>query len=215
MKREFLEKIEVGGVKLPADVIDSIMLEHGKGVEGTKTELAAKIQELATVTTERDGLKTQISQRDNDIKDLRTQIGDSEELNNKLTALQTKYDADTADLQKQISDQSINFATEKFFGQFEFASELAKKAAIADFKEQNFKLDEKTGDFLGGKEWLDNLRQSDPAAFKVTEQNNNDDGGNQNLPFFVAPTGGSPSANNGGKGGFDFGFAGVRERPKD
>ena len=214
MKREFLESIEVGGVKLPAEVIDSIMKEHGNSVNGTKATLAAKIQELETMTTERDGLKTQISDRDRDIEDLRRQIGDSDELNGKLTKLQNKYNTDTAALQKQLTEQALSFATDKFFGQFEFASELAKKAAIADFKAQKFKFDEGTGNFLGGKEWIDNLKQSDPAAFKVTQQNNNGDGGNQNLPFFVASTGGNSSAN-GGKGGFDFGFAGVRERPKD
>lgn len=218
MKREFLEAIEVNGVKLTKEVIDSIMDENGKDVEAGKNALAA----LTTVTTERDGLKNQIANRDKDIKTLREQVGNSEALNNKLTELQSKYDKDTAELQKKIADQNLNHATEKFFSQFEFASELAKKAAIADFKEQGFKLDEKTGEFKDGKEWIESLKQSDPAAFKSKEAPNEikadrDNGGAGgagfgNSPYFVAPTGTGANGNgdNGGANPFNFNFAGVR-----
>ena len=226
MKREFLEAIEVNGVKLTKEVIDSIMDENGKDIQAGKDALAAKEQQVATLTAERDGLKTQITDRDKDIKSLREQAGNSEALNNKLTELQSKYDNDTAALQKKIADQTLDHATEKFFSQFEFASELAKKAAIADFKAQGFKLDDK-GDFTGGKDWVEALKKSDPAAFKP-EADPNGDGdkgkggaggaggaGFGNSPYFVAPTG---TGNNGGgdKGGanpFNFNFSGVRSAP--
>lgn len=230
MKREFLEAIEVNGVKLPKETIDSIMDENGKDIEAGKTALATKEQEVATLTAERDGLKTQIADRDKDIKSLREQAGNSAELNTKLTELQSKYDKDTADLQKKIADQTLDHATEKFFSQFEFASELAKKAAVADFKAQGFKLDEKTGEFQGGKDWVEALKKSDPAAFKPETNPDGDgqgDGGNGgaggaggagfgNSPYFVAPTGtgNNGGGNNGGANPFNFGFAGVRSAPE-
>ena len=231
MKREFLEAIEVNGVKLPKETIDSIMDENGKDIEAGKTALATKEQEVATLTAERDGLKTQIADRDKDIKTLREQAGNSEALNTKLTELQSKYDKDTADLQKKIADQNLDHATEKFFSQFEFASELAKKAAVAEFKAQGFKLDEKTGEFQGGKDWVEALKKSDPAAFKAEANPNGDGQGNGgnggaggaggagfgNSPYFVAPTGtgNNGGGNNGGANPFNFGFAGVRSAPSE
>jgi len=223
MKREFLEGLEVNGVKLPKEVIDSIMDENGKDVQAGKDALAAKVQELTTMTEERDGLKSQIAERDKDIKELRKTAGDNQALTTQLTELQTKYDKDTADLQKKLSDQSRDFATEKFFSQFKFTSELAKKAAIAEFKEQKFEQDDK-GEFRGGKDWVEKLKASNPAAFEAEEDPNNkgDDGnggnggdggsGGSGYPSFVAPTGNQGNGGNGGGGDnpFNFAFSGVR-----
>lgn len=230
MKREFLENLNVNGAKLPKEIIDSIMDENGKDIQAGKNALEAKEKELATVTTERDGLKTQIADRDKDIADLQKKVGDNDELKNQLTTLQTKYNTDTSALQKKIDDQNNDYATEKFFSQFKFTSELAKKAAMADFKAQNFKRDDK-GEFQGGKEWVEKLQKDNPTAF-VTDDGNgggagNDSGnggnngagggaGNGNLPYFVAPTN-----NNGGNGGggnetpFNFNFGGVRPAPTE
>ena len=54
MKREFLEGLDLGeGVKLSKEAIDAIMAEHGKDIEGQKST-------IPSLTTERDGLKTQL-----------------------------------------------------------------------------------------------------------------------------------------------------------
>lgn len=215
MKREFLEAIEINGAKLPKEVIDSIMDENGKDVQAGKNALA----ELTRVSAERDGLKSQIADRDKDIKSLQKQVGDNADLATQLSNLQAKYDKDTSDLQARISEQSINHATEKFFAQFEFTSELAKKAAIAEFKEQKFKLDEKTGDFLGGKDWVEGLKKTNPGAFKAEPNTDGDKGGagrsgNGGNPYFVGPTGGGASGNDGATP-FNFGFSGVRAAPSE
>lgn len=209
MKREFLEAIEVNGVKLTKEAIDSIMAENGKDIEGIKTQLSAKEQELATKTTEAEGYKTQLSERDKDIKELKAQAGNSEELNTKLTELQTKYDTDTSNLKKQLDDQSTDHAMEKFFGGYEFASELAKKAAMADFKAKQFKIDEK-GNFAGGKEFMEDLKKTDPAAFKPAEDTNK----NPPLPSFAGPTGTGSGSGGDNKNPFNFGFSAIRNNEK-
>lgn len=54
MKREFLEGLDLGGgTKLPKTVIDAIMNENGKDIEAQKTT-------ITTLTTERDGLRSQL-----------------------------------------------------------------------------------------------------------------------------------------------------------
>jgi hypothetical protein len=219
MKREFFETFEVGGAKFPKEIIDAIMAENGKDIEALKAALAEKEAAVVALTTERDGLSTQIKDRDKDIKALREQAGNSEALNKQLTDLQGKYDTDTAALQKQLTDQSFTHATDKFFSGVEFASELAKKAAISDFKEQGFKFGN-DGKCEPGAAWLEALKKSDPAAFKVKESEPADPDGNQNQqgggnPFFVAPTGNqNPQGGGDAANPFSFSFSGVRPAPE-
>ncbi len=62
MKREFLEGLELGeGVKLPKSAIDAIMAENGKDIE-------AKNNAITALTTERDGLQTQLDTARAEIK---------------------------------------------------------------------------------------------------------------------------------------------------
>ena len=211
MKREFLEGLEVNGVKLTKEIIDSIMDANGKDIEAGKNALSAKEAELASVTTERDGLKSQIADRNKDIKALQEKVGNNEELTKQLTELQTKYDTDTTALQQKIADQSIGYATEKFFADVKFTSDLAKKAAIADFKEQKFKYDDKTGEFIGGKDWVENLKKSNTAAFESDPAAKPNEPTEPKHPYFSGPTTRQDgSGNNSNAPVFHFGFAGVR-----
>lgn len=212
MTRDFLRSAIEG---ITDEQITAILNENGKDLTESKNALALKEQELATVKTERDGLNTQIASRDKDIKDLQSQVKGNEGLEQQLKDLQDKYDKDTADLKNTLSEQAISHATEKFFTGVEFSSTLAKNAAMSQFKEQGFKLDEKTGEFIGGKDWLENLKKTEPAAFKVEEQKNNDGDPSNNpgfLPHFTNPNGtqNQDGANGGKSNPFSFNFAGVR-----
>ena len=77
----------------------------------------------------------------------------------------------TADLQQKLKDQQTEFetskATEAFFDGVEFSSQLAREAAISQFRSKAFKLE--NGTFQGGKEWLEELRKNSPDAFKPAE----------------------------------------------
>lgn len=217
MTREFLKKIMP---EITEEQITSILDENGKDLTDSKNALAAKEQEIATITTERDGLKNQIESRDKDIKDLQTKVNGQSELEQQLKDLQGKYDKDTADLNEKLSTQAYDHATEKFFASYEFASDLARKAAVSDFKEQKFKIDETTGEFLGGKDWIENLKKSDPAAFKAEENNDDDNDGNGGFnPYFTNQNGNQNNNPNGGAGSgdnpFNFNFSGVRSHEKN
>ena len=55
MKREFLEGLDLGeGVKMPKSAIDAIMAENDRDIE-------AKNNTITSLTTERDGLQTQLN----------------------------------------------------------------------------------------------------------------------------------------------------------
>lgn len=162
--------------------------------------------DLTARDTEIAGLKNQLKERDADIKELRKQSGNSEELNTKLTELQTKYDTDTKALEKQMEDLRMDHAVEKFFAPIPFASELARKAAISEFRGKNFKLE---GDkFQGGEEFITELKKSDPAAFKAEEPKNGGEPENISLPHFTKSLNQAPPVAKGNL--FNFGFTRLR-----
>jgi hypothetical protein len=98
MKREYLE-----GLGLEKDVIDKIMSEHGRTVEGNK-------QKLVDATTSLDDVKAQLSQRDKDLKDLKKQAEGSEGLQTKFTELEKKYNQDKLDYETKIKDTQLSSA---------------------------------------------------------------------------------------------------------
>jgi chromosome segregation ATPase len=98
MKREFLEKL-----KIEKEVVDQIMAEHGKTVQGLNSQ-------IDTLKASETGLKDQLTQRDKDLADLKKNAGDSEELKTKYDDLQAKYKADTKELGEKITDAQVTAA---------------------------------------------------------------------------------------------------------
>lgn len=68
MKREFFKKM-----KLTDEQIGAIMAENGKDVTGLK-------EQVNSLTTEKDGLQSQLTERDTQLKDLKGKVKDSDEL---------------------------------------------------------------------------------------------------------------------------------------
>ena len=230
MKREFLtELFKKHNIEVPKEAVDAIMDENGKDLETSKKDLDKAKTDLAAEQTKAKELGDQIKKRDTDIAELQKQTATSDETKKALTDLQAKYDADTKTLQetldnqkkeaeKQLQEQALSHATEAFFKDLPFASELARKAAISDFKAAGLKLDD-SGKFLGADDWVKQLRETDPAAFKPEDDNAANNGGGANRsPYFVAPSsnnGGNSGPDGGDKSGFNFSnrFTRLRQPP--
>lgn len=76
MKREFLKDLG-----LTDEVIEKVMTEYGKDVQDSNSKLASAEQE-------RDSLKSQVEDRDNQIKGLSEKTNNSDDLNNQIEKLQ-------------------------------------------------------------------------------------------------------------------------------
>ena len=68
--------------------------------------------------------------------------------------------ADKAKLEELTAD----YAAERLFGGYKFANDRVRKSVLDEFKGKGFKLGE-DGEFVGGKEFLDGLKQSEPDIF--------------------------------------------------
>lgn len=180
MKRDFLK--ELG---LEDAVIDKIMAEHGKTVTRLNDKIGAK-------NTEYEQLKGDYEKAQNEVNEFKKI--DIESLKSEANEWKAKYEA-------YETDAAIN----KYFEQYKFTSELAKKATITEFKNQKFKL--KDGKFEGADDFMKKFVEENKSAFEEENDNKNSgtdlrNGGN---PYYQY----QPSA--GGNGGSDAFLSGLSD----
>jgi hypothetical protein len=176
MKREFLEGLDLGnGVKLSKAAIDTIMAENGKDIEEGKNSKNT----IATLTTERDGLREQLETANATIKSYTDM--DIDGIRQAAKEWETKYNTDTAALQAQLEAANYGFAVKEAVAGIRFSSESAKKAFLADLTAKKLPL--QNGKLLGLEDYTKTYQDSDPGAF-VSEEDDK-------TPVFVRGTAGT------------------------
>lgn len=101
MKRESLKQME-----LSEEQIEKIMSMNGADIENAKQSVG----DVDAIKQENDTLRSQIADRDKDIKSLQKQTKDNDELTNQLQSLQDKYQQDTDQLNQQLQETKFNSA---------------------------------------------------------------------------------------------------------
>lgn len=139
MKRDFLKNLDLGnGAHLSDDLVEQIMAEAGK----TKTEMQNAITSL---TTERDGLQSQLSDANATIQSYKDM--DIDGIKQSAADWETKYNTDTQALKDQLESTKYGYAVENAVGSLKFTSESAKKAFLADLTAKQLPIQE--GKLLG------------------------------------------------------------------
>jgi hypothetical protein len=182
MKRDELEKLG-----LTKEQIDAVMTSNGADIEAAKKDVKQLTDDVAAITTERNTLQEQIKARDTDIAELKKATGDNEALTKKYADLQTKYEGETKELNATIAQQRYDVAAEKAFAGVTFASKLALKAALAEFKAKGYK-PTADGKFAEAQGFIDSLRTEDPKAFLPEDkggEGGDDDKGDEKPPKFT------------------------------
>ena len=101
MKREFLEGLKIGdGQKLEKSIIDSIMAENGKEINGLKDDHKKAVEALEA---ERDGFKAQLDDAQKKLKgfdgvDVNELQGKVAQLTQDIDDNKKKYEAEIADI---------------------------------------------------------------------------------------------------------------------
>lgn len=145
-----LELLKKFGIELTTDQSKQLKevadKEFVSAADAAKT--AAKVEELTK----------QLAERDSDLEKLKAN-NKSEELGKQFDELNKKYAEATDKLAKQETD----YAAEKLLSGYKFASERVKNSVLEEFKNKGFKYE--NGAFVGGKEYLEDLKKSEPDAF--------------------------------------------------
>ncbi|AWN07896.1 TPA: phage scaffolding protein [Listeria monocytogenes] len=154
MQREYLK-----GLGLEDEVINKVMAENGKDITAAK-------QQLSEVEAERDGLKSQLTQRDKDIDDLKKDSGTSEELKKQIEDLQKKNTDLESNYQSEIAETKKNSAIE-----LALASAKAKNPKAVRALLDNDKLELTDEGLKGLDEQLGALQESDAYLFAQESEN--------------------------------------------
>lgn len=158
MQREFLK-----GLGLDDEAIEKVMAEHGKDVTAAK-------QQMSDVEAERDGLKTQLQERDKDIEDLKKNSGTSEELKQQITELQQKNKELETTYQSELAETKKNSAIELALAGAKAKNPKAVKALL-DID----KLELTDEGIKGLDEQLQTLQESDSYLFGEETKASNPD----------------------------------------
>lgn len=159
MMEKIITLLKAFGIELSAD--QRKQLDEVGAKEFVPAEAAAADK------TKLEELTKQLADRDKDLEKLKAD-NKSEDLQKQLDELNAKYKQDTDSLNAKLSAQEADYAAEKLFGGYNFASERVRKSVLDEFRSKDFKLE--NGEFVGGKEYLDGLKTTEPDVFAAEKQ---------------------------------------------
>ena len=153
------------GIELSAD--QTAQVKEVLGREFVAAEDAAK------KNTELEELKKQLERRNADLEKLKAEAASksdttSAELKKQLEELNAKYKTDTENLTAKLTAQETDFAAERLLDGYKFANDRVKKSVLEEFKGKGFRYE--NGAFVGGKEFLEELKKNEPDVFAKEQQ---------------------------------------------
>lgn len=156
-----MKRNQLKDLGLDEDQIKAVMDLNGEDINNAKSGNDAIVEE-------NNALKAQIAERDKDLKNLRKNAKDNEELSNSYKELEAKYKNDTADLTNKLNQTRLTSAVDRALN----ASKVRDTKAIKGFLDMDkVKLDEQ-GNLSGLDEQIKEIRQTAPYIFdEGTKQN--------------------------------------------
>lgn len=156
-----MKRNQLKDLGLDEDQIKAVMDLNGEDINNAKSGNDAIVEE-------NNALKAQIAERDKDLKNLRKNAKDNEELSNSYKELEAKYKNDTADLTNKLNQTRLTSAVDRALS----ASKVRDTKAIKGFLDMDkVKLDEQ-GNLSGLDEQIKEIHQTAPYIFdEGTKQN--------------------------------------------
>lgn len=157
MERDFLEK-----QGLNAEQVKAVMAQAGKETNALRDDYDRK---LASLNDQVDGYKSQISDRDKQIKTLGSQAKDNEELKAKVAEFEKANKEKDKEWSSKLASQKKEFAISSALSK---AGALENKAVLPFIDTGKVSLDE-NGNLLGFQEQVDAAKQNYGFLFKKDE----------------------------------------------
>lgn len=157
MERDFLEK-----QGLNADQIKAVMAQNGKETNALRDDYDRK---LASLNDQIDGYKSQVTDRDKQIKSLSTAAKDNEDLRAKFAEVEKANKEKDKEWSSKLASQKKEFAISSALSK---AGALENKAVLPFIDTGKVSLDE-NGNLLGFQEQVDAAKQNYGFLFKKDE----------------------------------------------
>ena len=213
MKREDIARIFEGATEAQ---ITEILNLHSADIGSAKAGTAQQITALQAQVTD---LQSQMAQRDTDMATLQEQLtaaqtdaGKLTEAQTQLQTLQTKYAADQKKWDEKIAKQAYDFAIREAAAKLQFTSAAAQRDFVREATGK--KLAFENGKIMGFDDFTEAYRAENPGA--LVEKKEEPAQPAEPKPEIVAPkTPQGAAAAAAATDAFNFGFLGVRPRPKE
>ncbi len=179
-----MERKDLTELGIEAEAVDKIMEMYGKDVNPIK-------QENESLKAEVKSYKEQVADRDNQLDEIKTKVGDEEGLKATIEALKNANKSKDEAHQNLVNQVKLDYEIKLALNEAGAKNERAVKALI-DL--DTVKINE-DGQLIGLNEQLANLKSTDDYLFNATHVNNIDD--SQNNSEQTPP----PSLNPGGAQG--------------
>lgn len=150
MKREFLT-----GLGLEAGVIDQIMTENGKDIEGYKAQLGVQKGLVTDLTSQLNEAQTKVKEYEKVDVNALTQERDS---------YKSQYEQALKDKDSAVAQVKYDSALDSYLGKFQFSSSFAKDGIRSALADKKLKLTDK-GEFEGIEDTMKELQESYKDAF--------------------------------------------------
>ena len=200
--KNIYELLKSIGVEVPEDKkesFDKALAENYK----TIAEVNGINKKLQEAESDRDTYKSKydadIKKRDEDLATLKKQLEEAgadkttiETLTKNLSELQTTYNNDKTNWQKQLDDTRYEYAVKEKVEGLKFSSNSAKKAFMLELKEKPLQM--RDGVLTGFDDFVNAYRETDADAFIEEDNVSGNEGANKPKPSF----GGASTGNVGG-----------------
>lgn len=158
MEKKFL--LDLG---LSEDIAKKVIVEHAKDIQAEQSKAAAAV-------SERDGLQTQLDDRDKQLDELKKSSKDNKELESKLSDLQEQNKQQTDQLKQKLADQSKSF---KITEALRDSNAHNPKTVLGLLDTDSIEVDEK-GNLKNIDDQIKAVKESDPYLFEADQSKNNE-----------------------------------------
>ena len=152
MKTEFLRSIGI----TEQTVIDQIMAENGKDINNARGNTEVLNSQIA-------GLQEQLTERDNQLKELRKSVKDNEALTTRITELETANQNASTEYQNKLTEIQKNHAVENSIRDAK-AKNIKAVMALLDMSKITYAEDK----LSGLSEQIDALQKGEDTSFLFT-----------------------------------------------
>ncbi|WP_125763760.1 phage scaffolding protein [Companilactobacillus hulinensis] len=171
MKRDFLKDLG-----LADDSIDKIMSEYGRDIQGVNSK-------LASAEEQRDSFKSQIDDRDSQIKELGSKVGNSDGMKEQIESLKSTISDNDKKAASDLLQVRQDNAVQNYLKD---AGVRDAKAVMPFIDTDTVKFDADKSELTGLQEQVDNIKADHDYLFQPDDKS-------QNKPAINAISGGNPS----------------------
>ena len=164
-----MKTAELTALGITEEVATKILVINGKDVENAKaTVTAAKDKEIATLTTERDGFKSQLDTATTTLK--KFEGIDPQQIQQEIQTYKTQAEEAEKKFSREITQRDQKDWITKKLDEYGVTSPFARAALVSECMSPDAGLTWKDGAFFGFDDFMKAAKQKDAGLYQTAEE---------------------------------------------